>query len=123
MSAEDITSILDHINNLLNQIESKLANINERQLPRINQISSSFNRLERVALRYLAIVKQLGLPVDADRVLQFFTRAIVLIRQAQLAAYSLSIAMGPIGWAWALAGAGLTVVSGASFIEMAAETR
>jgi len=102
-----IYGMLVKIDELLGTVETK---INKTESD-TEKLTESFNKLEQTALRYLAIVNKLGLPKDAQQVLDVLTRTIVVLRQAQLTAYQFAIAVGPIGWAFAGAGLILTAFS------------
>jgi hypothetical protein len=103
--------LLQEINGELDKVEAKT-----------KRTTMSFEKLEAVALRYLVIAQQLGLPPDVDKALQLMARAIVIMRQMQFTAAALT-ATTPLGWALALAMVGTTYLSGMSFIQLASDTR
>ena len=51
----------------------------------VNSLMSNFNKLEMIAVRYLAIARKMGLPDDVQAAVDAIARLIVLIRSAQIA--------------------------------------
>lgn len=110
---------LKQIDQLLSDIELKINKITGTGTGQAGGIGggalSSLKSLERVALRYLAVVRQIGLPEDAEQLIQVVTRIIVVIRMAQISLASL--AGGPFGIAMGAAGLLLTGLSAGSMLE------
>ena len=69
----------------------------------VNTLMSNFNKLEDIAVRYLAIAKRMGLPDDVQQSVDAIARLIVLIRSAQMA-MNLFMLSNPYGWALGAAG-------------------
>ena len=80
----------------------------------VDSLMSNFRKLELVAVRYLAIARQLGLPDDVSKALNTLSSLIVIMRQVQMTMNLLQIGMGPMGWAMFLASGTLTMMSAAS---------
>ena len=62
----------------------------------------SFNKLEAIALRYLAIARNMGLPDDVDAAISTIARLIIIIKQVQLALNLLMLST-PYGWVMGVA--------------------
>jgi hypothetical protein len=51
----------------------------------VHSLMENFNKLEMIAVRYLAIARRMGLPDDVQAAVDVIARLIVLIRSAQMA--------------------------------------
>jgi len=65
------------------------------QLERAPRQLETFKQLERVAFRYLTLVRRAGLPENAEELIRVGTRIIVVFRQMQIAGTMLFA--GPVG--------------------------
>ncbi len=65
----------------------------------VNSNLQSFRQLERVVLRYLVLVRNAGLPPEAQKLLDALSKIIITIRMVQIAFNTLYLNMGPVGWA------------------------
>lgn len=102
-TAGDIAQLrkdLDDLNQKIDELTPKLERAPEQL--------SNFRELEGLALRYLAITHKLGLPENAQQVINTLSRLIVLMRMTQRSIHALEIAAGPIGWLYALASVATT---------------
>jgi len=79
----------------------------------VHSLMENFNKLEAVALRYISIARNMGLPDNVQESINLMTRAIVIMRQAQMTMHLLQLEMGPIGWAMFIASGTLTMISAA----------
>ena len=73
----------------------------------VNSLMASFNKLEQIALRYLAIARKMGLPDDVQAAVDTIARLIVLINSAKMA---MDIFMLSNPYGWALGAAGMVMV-------------
>lgn len=101
-----IMSDLQEIMALLNQTSIKSEKI-IRDLPKTNEALITFRQLERIAIRYLAIVNRMGLPDDAQKQIQILTKIIVTVRMAQMS-YNMLLAGTPYGLLMSIAGFAMT---------------
>jgi hypothetical protein len=93
---------IQQIYNLLQQIDALLTKIESHSKTTdrdIKQVTESYDKLEQVALRYLAIANRLGFTGDAQATITTIAQLIVMARQAQIAFSMLEASMGPVGWA------------------------
>jgi hypothetical protein len=103
--------VLQEIMALLNNVEFKTAKLTN-DMPNTKESLTTFKQLERVALRYMALTRQMGLGEDANKVLETLSRIIITARMAQIAFQSMWLAAGPIGWVqWASFGASAGIVA------------
>ena len=86
---QEIMQVLQEIMALLNNVEFKTTKL-ERDTPMISRNLQNFRQLERIALRFLAITRQMGLPDDIEKATQALTRLIVIIRMAQMSLTALA---------------------------------
>ena len=102
-----IYTMLQQISRLLDEVDTKTDDVTEK-----TQTSrESLMKLEAVALRYLTIARQFGLPDNIERSITLITSLIVALRMAQTTLASLQLSMGPIGWASFIASGALTTIS------------
>jgi hypothetical protein len=99
---QELMRTMQQLMSLLNGVEAKTTQINS-DLPRTKSSLATFNQLERVAIRYLAIARRMGLPDEATQVIQVLSELIVMIRMAQMSMNMLMIGT-PFGWAMGAAG-------------------
>jgi hypothetical protein len=102
---QQIMQVLQEIMALLNGVEFKTEKINN-DLPKTRESLDSFNQLERVALRYLAISRRMGLPDDINGGIQKLAGALVTLRMAMISTTYLMLGT-PLGVA--MGGAGLVM--------------
>jgi hypothetical protein len=86
---QQIFDLLVKIDAILNGIEVKTEQL-EKSSPKIKGEIDSFNQLERIALRYLAVARQMGLPDNVQTAINILTRLIVIIRMAQITLMNLA---------------------------------
>lgn len=76
-----------------------------------------FQQLLTVINRTFRILERMGLPPEISKIINTMQRAIMVIRQTQLALYALQAAAGPIGWAFAITGVAVTAISAADLTQ------
>ena len=108
---QQIHGMLQEISKLLDEVDTKTDNVTKKT----GASTESFRKLEMVALRYLTIVRQLGLPEDVNQAIQTVASLIVILRQLQMTINIIQVGMGPIGWASLAASGALTIMSATSF--------
>jgi hypothetical protein len=74
---------LQEIMQMLNGVQVKTEKATN-DLPKLKDTLSTFKQVERLALRYLALSRQMGLPDDIQKQIQTISRVIVMIRMAQI---------------------------------------
>jgi len=111
---QQIMQVCQEIIKLLDGIEFKTEKL-VTEAPRTERIFENFRQLERVAVRYLAIARQLGLPEDAEKTVQLLARIIVMMRMVQ--ASMTMMTGGPIGVAMGVASMLLAGLSAGSMLE------
>jgi hypothetical protein len=82
-------SVLQEIMQLLNGVEVKADKLVEKT-PKIEKASSSLRDAERLALRWLAIGKKLGLPEQIEQATQVITTLIVMLKMLEISLASMS---------------------------------
>jgi len=102
-------AVCQEIIRLLDGVEFKTSKVTN-DLPKIKETLMTFKDLERVAVRYLAVVKRLGLPDGVQQQVQLLSQLIVIIRMAQMS-YNMLIAGTPVGLLMGVAGLALTGLS------------
>ena len=80
---QQIFDILVRIDAILNNIDVKSEKI-QREMPKTEQSLATFRQLERLALRWLILSRQMGLPPEVQRQIDFIMKLIVTIRMAQM---------------------------------------
>jgi hypothetical protein len=107
-------ALLQEVDRLLADIELKISNI-ERKAPVMERNLQTFRQLERVAMRYLILARQLGLPEDAEKAINVLARLLMVLRMVQM---TMNLATwGPLGIVAAIPAAGMTALSFASITE------
>ena len=91
---QQVFTLLQEVDRLLDVINVK-ATVAEQQVTRLNTAMNTFHQLERVALRYLALARRMGLPEEVNAAINTMTRLITIIRMAQLAT-NLLLATNPL---------------------------
>jgi len=104
---KEIMALIDGVT-----IKTEILNTN---LPRTKETLSTFKDIERVALRYLALSRRMGLPEDIEKATQTLTELIVMIRMAQMS-YTMLTAGTPIGLLLGAAGIAMTALSASDFV-------
>jgi hypothetical protein len=83
-------SLLVQVDQLLESIEARINSI-EMKSPRIERALGSFRDAERIALRFLAIPRKMGLPENIDRMIERIAQLVVVLRMAQIAMGQLAL--------------------------------
>jgi hypothetical protein len=111
---QQIMADLKEIMALIDGVTIKTEKLNTN-LPRTKETLSTFKDIERVALRYLALSRRMGLPEDIEKATQTLTELIVMIRMAQMS-YTMLTAGTPIGLLLGAAGIAMTALSASDFV-------
>lgn len=111
--------VLQQIDKLLAEIELKISRITGESHGKAvaggPSALTSLKKLEGVALRYIALAQKIGIPAEAERVIQLGAQMLVLMRMMQMS--MMSMAGGPLGIAMGAAGMMLAGLSAASMLE------
>jgi hypothetical protein len=99
---QELMRTMQQLMSLLNGVEAKTTKINS-DLPQTKSSLATFNQLERVAIRYLAIARRMGLPDEATQAVQVLSELVVMIRMTQMSMNMLMLGT-PFGWAMGAAG-------------------
>ena len=91
---------------LLNNVQAKTEKI-VADTPKVKDSLASFKQLERVSLRYLAIVRRMGLPDALQQQIQLLAQLITTVRMLQIS-YTMLTSTTPIGVLMGVAGVVLT---------------
>jgi len=94
---QQMYSMLQEMDRMLSRINTGLndAEINAKKT------QEQFDRLESIALRYMVIVGRLGLPEDANMLLQKVAMMIIALKQLEMtiiATQAVLAGSGPVGW-------------------------
>ena len=106
---------LQEIMQLLGKATVKMEDA-ERKLPKAKESVATLQQLERVALRYLALARRMGLPDDVAKATEFFSRLIIMLRMAQMS-YNMLMAGTGVGLLMGIAGMGMTALSAVDFAK------
>lgn len=93
---------LAEIDRLLADIELKITKI-EGQAPTLERNLDTFRQVERLALRWLAIARRMGLPEEVDAAVNRIAQLITSLRMLQIAS-NLILTMHPLTAAIGVAG-------------------
>ena len=93
---------LAEIDRLLASIELKINRI-EGKAPQLERTLNSFREVERLALRWLVLARRMGLPEDAEQVVNVLARVVTMIRMYQIS-INLLLATNPVTAAIGVAG-------------------
>lgn len=104
-----IMADLQEIMALLNQTSVKTERI-ITNLPKTKEALMTFQQFERVALRYLALSRRMGLPDDVAQTTEVLTRLIITVRMLQMSMNMLMLGT-PFGWLMGAAGLAMTGLS------------
>ena len=110
---QELMRTMQELMTLLGSVEAKTTKLNEAA-PQTEKTLQTFKQLERVSLRYLAISRRMGLPDDAEKVIQVVTKLIIIIEMARM---SLRLLAG--GVATTPGGIAIAIASGAAGLIMA----
>jgi hypothetical protein len=94
-------SVLQEIMQLLDGVEIKANKVIEKT-PKIRETAISLREVERLALRYLAISRRMGLPDDIQKATELASQLLVMVRMLQMSMALMS--GGPVGILIGLAG-------------------
>jgi hypothetical protein len=103
---QQIMQLCQEIIQLLNNAEVKTTKL-IADLPTTKETLVTVRELERVAIRYLAIVRRMGLPDDAANAIMVLSKLIVVIRMLHMS-YNMLAASTPFGLLMGLAGFAMT---------------
>jgi hypothetical protein len=110
---QQVYEILMRIDVILNGINVKSKEI-QQQAPQLRENLQNLRTLERIAVRYLSIVRRMGLPDDVNAAITALSKMIVIARMAQMALTSLSTG-GLSGIAIGVAGMFMTGMAATDF--------
>ena len=99
-------ALLQKMYELMNQIEIKSKTTKKE----IENTTKTFQQLEMVALRYIALSRRLGLPDDVQQAIDALARLITTIRMVQLS-MNMLLASNPLTAAAGVAGLLMTALS------------
>ena len=116
---QQIFAVLEQINALLNNINITTDKI-VAQTPKMQETTLSLREGERMAIRYLSVIRSMGLPDNANAVITTFTRLIVILRMAQMTLLSLGSG-GAYGTLMGIAGFMLTTNAVTNFTQTLGE--
>ena len=102
---QEVFQILTEIDKLLADIELKIIRIQggAGSSGALAGLTTKFQQIERLALRWLALSRRMGLPEDVGAVIDFLARLITSVRMAQIS-LSLVMASNPVTAAIGFAG-------------------
>jgi hypothetical protein len=106
---QEIMQFLQEIMALLNNVEFKTKKLNS-EMPQTSRGLATFRELERVALRYVALARRIGVPTEVEKAMDAFSKLIILITMAHM---SMNMLMRgtPAGWLLGFAGVAMTALS------------
>lgn len=81
--AQAVYELLLKIDQLLSGIETKTENL-IRELPQTRESLMTFRQAERVALRYVALVRRISGSDRADQLIQILTRVLIIMRMLEI---------------------------------------
>jgi hypothetical protein len=103
---QELMRTMQELMALLNSVEAKTEKISS-EMPQTKANFTAFNQLERVALRYLALSRRMGLPDEAARATEVVSRLLTTLRMAQMSMNMLMLNT-PVGWLMGIAGLAMT---------------
>jgi len=112
---QETYNLLLEIDKLLADIELKITKINN-DLPQTEKTFNTFRQLERLSVRWLVLVRQMGLPDDANRAISVIARLIVMINMARMSLNMLAMS-NPLTFFSGAIGLGMTVISVGNSLE------
>lgn len=80
---QQIMQVLQEIIAILDKVDIKATKVTN-DLPKIKRTLTTFRELERLALRYLALTRKMGLPDDVEKQIEVLAKIVVLARMAQI---------------------------------------
>jgi hypothetical protein len=80
---QQIMTDLQEIMQMLHHVDLKTKALEERT-PRMQRAGNTFREAERLALRYLAIARRMGLPEQVEQATQIVTQLVVMLRMLQI---------------------------------------
>jgi hypothetical protein len=107
--AQQVYNLLVQIDALLRNVEVKTLKLTS-DLPRTQETLKTFNQLERVTMRYLAIARSMGLSDDINNAITRITQLISVIRMAQISMNMLMMS-NPVTVAMGIAGMITTIAT------------
>lgn len=114
--AQEMMTVLQEIMALLDKAYVKTTTLNN-DLPRTKETVKTFRQLERLALRWLVIAKQLGLPPEFQKTVDFIAKVVVAIRMYQIS-INMLMATNPVTMAIGITGLiGTTIATVPSMLE------
>lgn len=109
IETQQIMQALQEITRLLDGIQVKTTRIHS-ELPKTKEALMTFQQFERVALRYLALARRMGLPDDIAQTTEMISRLIITVRMLQMSMNMLMLGT-PFGWLMGAAGIAMTGLS------------
>jgi hypothetical protein len=106
---QELMATMKELTALLSGVEAKTDDLIAKT-PKIEETATTFRQAERIALRYLAIARRIGLPDQIGQATQVIAELLVMIRMLQMSLTMLELST-PYGWAMGLAGIGSVVLS------------
>jgi hypothetical protein len=114
---QELMAQLKELTTLLSGVEAKTTKINS-DMPQTKNALATFSQLERVALRYLTIARQLGLSDKINSAMQQLSQLVIMLRMAQMS-FNMLMLGTPFGWAMGAAG---LIVTGLSVTDFSMNT-
>lgn len=112
---QEIFTLLQEIMQMLDKVDVKSEKINN-DLPRTQETLATFRQLERLALRWLVIARQMGLPENVTGAINTLAKLVVMIRMAQMS-INMMMMSNPVTAAIGVAGIIGTVMTAPSLLE------
>ncbi len=112
---QELMRTMQELMALLKGVEAKTEKLNG-DLPRTKETLMTFRQLERLALRWLVLAKQMGLPEDAERVINVLAKVVIMARMAQMS-INMMMMSNPITIGIGVAGLLITASSVPSILE------
>jgi hypothetical protein len=80
---QELMRTMQELMALLNNVQARTTQLNNDE-PRTKETLATFRQLERLALRWLALSRQLGLPPEAQQTIDLLMKLLVTIRMVQI---------------------------------------
>jgi hypothetical protein len=89
VETQQIMAMLQEIMQILDNVNVKTVKL-ESNLPKTKEALNTFVQAERLALRYLAVARRMGLPDNIQQATQIITSLVVMLRMLQMSASLIS---------------------------------
>ena len=91
---QELMRTMQELMDLLSDVETKTTELNN-DLPRTKGTLATFKQLERVALRFLVVVRKMGLPQDYEKMLQSLSKILIMLNMIHMSFNMMQ--RGPLG--------------------------